>query len=53
MKWLDDILDKIFGFDKYATKDDIKKLEMALNNLLKTIKQNDRKMWRDDRNECK
>jgi hypothetical protein len=37
-RWFDKILDKFFGFDKLATKEDIRKLEKALDDLLSTIK---------------
>jgi len=33
------LLDRLFGFDKLATKDDFKKLEKAIDDLLITIKQ--------------
>ena len=38
MRWkrLDKILDKFFGFDKLATKEDIRKLEKALDDLFST-----------------
>jgi hypothetical protein len=35
-------LDRLFGFDKIATKDDCKKLEKAVDALLTTIKSNNR-----------
>jgi hypothetical protein len=43
MKWLDKLLDKFLGFDKLATKDDVKKCLDALERLNREVKE--RKPW--------
>jgi hypothetical protein len=39
MEWFDKLLDKFFGFDKLATKDDVKKCLDALERFNRELKE--------------